>query len=76
MLLSCTKGIVFELDRDARYLNAWTHDEMLLAVPRDQMIGKTIRDVLGEDGDRWHAAVARVYDTGQSEAIQKTTIPR
>jgi two-component system cell cycle sensor histidine kinase/response regulator CckA len=69
MLLACTKGIVFELDRDARYLNAWTHDEQLLAAPRDQLIGKTIREVLGEDGERWHMSIARVYDTGQPEAI-------
>jgi two-component system cell cycle sensor histidine kinase/response regulator CckA len=69
MLLACTKGIVFELDRDARYIGAWTNDEMLLAAPRDELIGKTIREVLGEAGEPWHASIARVYDTGQPEAI-------
>ncbi len=69
MLLGCTKGIVFELDRDAHYLNAWTHDEMLLALPRDQLIGRTIREVLGEAGEIWHTSIARVYDTGEPMAI-------
>ena len=69
MLLSCTKGIVFELDREARFLNAWTHDERLLAMPRAEIIGKTVGEALGEIGERWHAAIARVYDTGEPTAF-------
>ena len=69
MLLACTKGIVFELDREGRYIGAWTHDEQLFAAPREHLIGRTIRDVLGEAGEQWHASIARVYDTGQPEAI-------
>ena len=71
MALSCTKGIVFELDREARFLDAWTHDEMLLAAPRDQLIGRTIREVLGAVlGDPWHLAIARVVDTGTPEVLE------
>ncbi len=70
MLLGCTKGIVFELDREGRFINAWTHDEQLLAVPRDQLLGRTIREVLGEKtGGNWHDSIARVYDTGDSVAL-------
>ena len=69
VLLGCTNGIVFELDRDGRYLNAWTSDEKLLAVPRSGLMGRTIREVLGPPFEHWHEAIRRVFDTGETVAI-------
>src|SRR5262249_18600569 len=45
-LLGCTKGIVFEFDAKARYLNIWTDDDSLLARPRNELLGKPINEAL------------------------------
>ena len=70
VLLGCTKGIVFEFDHDARYLNLWTHDETLLAKPREELIGKTIHEALGADGARFTEVIQRVHQTGRAETIE------
>lgn len=69
VLLGCTKGIVFELDRDVRYLGAWTHDEALLARPSHELIGRTIDEVLGPTGHPFTQAVNRVFDSGRPEVL-------
>jgi len=68
-LLACTKGIVFEFDRDARYLGAWTHDPGLLARPLRDLLGRTINEILGENGQQFSDSVRRVFDTGEPEAL-------
>jgi two-component system, cell cycle sensor histidine kinase and response regulator CckA len=71
VILGCTKGIVFEFDRDARYLDVWTHDVALLARPREEMIGRTINEVLGASiGLPLTSAIRRVFDCGVSETIE------
>ncbi|NVB80837.1 MAG: response regulator [Kofleriaceae bacterium] len=76
-ILGCTKGIVFEFDRDARYLNLWTHEESLLARPRSEVIGRTIVEALGEEVGRPLAeCVRRVYDTGISETLEYELVLR
>ncbi|HEY4177255.1 MAG TPA: ATP-binding protein [Kofleriaceae bacterium] len=70
MLLGCTKGIVFEFDRDGRYLNIWTQDDSLLVRPREELRGKTIDEVLGKDAARFSSAVGRVFETGVPETIE------
>jgi two-component system, NtrC family, sensor kinase len=71
VILGCTKGIVFEFDRDARYLDAWTHDPTLLARPREELIGRTINETLGKlVGNQFTAAIRRVFDGGEPETIE------
>ena len=68
VLLGCTKGIVFELDRESRYVGVWTHDERLLARPRAELLGKTIGEVLGPSfGEQFSGMIRRVCDTKTPE---------
>jgi signal transduction histidine kinase/ActR/RegA family two-component response regulator len=70
VLLGCTKGIVFEFDREGRYLNVWTHDDALLARPKPELLGRTINEILGpEVGNRFTDAVRRVFDSGKAETL-------
>jgi PAS domain S-box-containing protein len=71
VLLGCTKGIVFEFDRDARYLNVWTHDEQLLVRPKAELLGHAVTEVFGPaEGELFRATIQRVFDSGRSETIE------
>jgi diguanylate cyclase (GGDEF)-like protein/PAS domain S-box-containing protein len=48
-LLSSLDDLVFELDENGTYLEIWTANDALLAVPRDELLGKTHREALGEE---------------------------
>ncbi len=70
-LVGCIRGLVLELDGEARYLNAWADDPALLAKPHEQTIGHTINEVLGEAaGAVFTAVVKRVFATGETEHIE------
>ncbi len=61
------RGIVFELDANARVVRVWTSDPQLLARPEAELIGRTIIDALGlELGKRHHDAVVATVETGAS----------
>ena len=63
--------IVFEFDEQGTYINVWTADESLLALPKSQLIGKQILEVLGEENGRPFAeAVKRVAMGGSTESIE------
>ena len=49
LLESSVRGIVMEVDQAGRYLEIWTHDESLLARPRQELLGSTISEVLGQE---------------------------
>jgi len=51
-LLSSLDDLVFELDEDGTYLGIWTGDDTLLAAPRSELLGRTVRELLGDDGRR------------------------
>src|SRR5687767_4714448 len=63
-------GIVFEVDRDARYLEVWTGNSQLLARPAEELYGKTITEVLGPEHVRFEAVIRRVMDTGLPETVE------
>jgi PAS domain S-box-containing protein len=70
-LVGCIHGIVLEFDADARYRNAWADDPALLARPPEDMVGKTIDEVLGPAvGAPFTAMVHRVYATGVVEHLE------
>ena len=63
-------GIVFEVDRDARYLEVWTGNSALLARPAEELYGKTITEVLGPEPVRFEAFIHRIMDSGLPETIE------
>ncbi len=48
-LLSSLDDLVFEIDENGTYLEIWTANDALLAVPRGDLLGKTHREALGEE---------------------------
>ncbi|MDR7305511.1 EAL domain-containing protein [Rhodoferax saidenbachensis] len=54
--LAFTQGVIdafpdllFETDRDGRYLNIWTHNPELLAASRESLLGRTLKEVLSPE---------------------------
>jgi len=67
-LLSSLEDIVFELDRDGMYLGVWTASDHLLARPRGELMGRSVREGIGEDlGDELVQIIGRVLDKGSPE---------
>ena len=67
-LLSSLDDIVFELDRDGVYLGVWTASDHLLARPRGELMGRNVREVIGEDlGEALARIIGRVLDKGSPE---------
>ena len=44
--LQAVPDLLFELDRNGRYLQVWAHDPSLLATQRDLLIGRTVAEAL------------------------------
>lgn len=51
-LVNSLDDIVFECDYSGKYLNIWASDEKLLFKSKEDLLGKTILDVMGEDEGR------------------------
>ena len=67
-LLSSLDDLVFEIDEDGRYLEIWTANDSLLAVPRGELLGKTHREALGEEiGLSLAKVVLQVLQTGRPQ---------
>lgn len=45
-IIAAIPDVLFEVDRNGTYLNAWTKNPDLLALPKDQLIGTSVRDAL------------------------------
>jgi PAS domain S-box-containing protein len=70
-LVTSLDDIVFEFDEQGTYLNIWAADENLLSQPKDQLLGKRIVEVLGEEtGGPFAEAVKRVVISGRPESIE------
>lgn len=70
VLTAFVGGIVFELDREGRYLRAWAGDPGLLVRPESELLGKTVSEVLGPDpGDAFVAMFRRVAESGEPETL-------
>jgi PAS domain S-box-containing protein len=48
-VINAIPDILFEVDRDGRYLNVWTQKPELLAVQKDVLLGKTIPEMLAAE---------------------------
>jgi diguanylate cyclase (GGDEF)-like protein/PAS domain S-box-containing protein len=67
-LLSSLDDLVFELDENGKYLGVWTTDDALLIAPRSELLGRTVREALGDEaGIALIEVIRRVLDTGSPE---------
>jgi len=70
-LLSSLDDLVFELDADGTYLGVWTTDAALLVAPKDELIGRTVRDAIGDEiGVRLIEVIRHVLGTGSPEIFE------
>lgn len=70
-LLGSRDEVVFEFDRDGRYLDVWTANDDLLLEPRERLLGRSVDEVLGPGaGTPLRTAIHRVLETGRSDAIE------
>ena len=63
--------IVFEFDGAGIIRNVWTTDESALALPKKELLGSSVRQVLGEEVARpFVETLRRVIATGRGESIE------
>ena len=69
--LHAIPDLLFELDRDGRYIQVLAHKEELLADTREHLLGRTIKEILPEDASsEIAAALDEAYRTGESHGRQ------
>ncbi len=70
-LVGSIDEIMFEFDADGTYLNIWTGNPELLAAPAEQLVGRRLVEMLGEEvGRPFEDAVRRVVSTGLAETLE------
>lgn len=66
LVLGLTDSIVFEFDSEGRYVGIWTSSDELLAMPREQALGRTIMEVHGPQGGAFFMErVRETLETGK-----------
>lgn len=72
-LVESIDEIIFELDAEGTYINVWASEESLLALPKEQLLGRRVSDVLGAaTADPLIEAIHRVIATGKTEGFAYT----
>lgn len=67
-IIATIPDILFEMDRNGRYLQVWTKHPELLAATKQQLLGKTVNDVLPpEDAAAALRAVREADEKGVSD---------
>jgi PAS domain S-box-containing protein len=70
-LIGSIDEVVFEFDAAGLILNVWSRNDELLALPRDDLIGKNVEKLLGKEFfDPWRLVFERVLQTGTSENVE------
>jgi two-component system, sensor histidine kinase and response regulator len=67
-LINSIDDLVFEVDADGTYLDIWTQREDLLVRPRNELIGRRISDVFGND--ILTNKLRSLMQTGQTESFE------
>ena len=62
-VINAIPDMLFEVDRDGRYLNVWTKTPELLAAPKEELLGKTIHDALAPEAAAIALASIREAET-------------
>lgn len=71
ILTAFTRGIVFELDREGRYVRIFTGEPLLLVRPAECLIGRLISEIADPSkAARFHDAIREVFDTGDERAFE------
>src|SRR5687767_10511378 len=71
VILGFTNSIMFEFDAEGRYQAVSTPSEELLAVPREQLLGRTIPQVVGpEAAALFLESIRSVLATGQPTQLE------
>jgi signal transduction histidine kinase len=66
LVLGLTDSIVFEFNSEGRYVGIWTSSDDLLAMPREQVLGRTIMEVHGPQGGAFFMErVRETLETGK-----------
>lgn len=63
-VINAIPDLLFEVDRNGRYLNVWTQKPELLAIPKELLLGKTVHEVLAPEA-------ASIAMAGIGEAEEK-----
>lgn len=58
-VINAIPDLLFEVDREGRYLNAWTQKPELLAVSKEKVLGRTVFDILSPEGAKMAMAGIR-----------------
>ncbi|AVA26350.1 GGDEF/EAL domain-containing protein (plasmid) [Rhizobium sp. NXC24] len=67
-IIAAIPDILFEMDRNGRYLQIWTKHPELLAATKQQLLGKTVNDVLPpEDAAAALRAIREADEKGASD---------
>jgi diguanylate cyclase (GGDEF)-like protein/PAS domain S-box-containing protein len=67
-LLSSLDDVVFELDEKGTYLEIWTTNDALLAVPRSELLGRTHAEAISEEiGLSLAKVIGQVLETGRPQ---------
>jgi PAS domain S-box-containing protein len=70
-LIASVDEIVFEFDADGTYRNIWTTNEALLFRPKNELLGRSITEVLGaEEAGPFLEILRRALDTGRGESVE------
>ncbi|WP_353140367.1 histidine kinase dimerization/phospho-acceptor domain-containing protein, partial [Pseudopedobacter sp.] len=68
-LLTSLEDIVFEIDGNQTFKNVWVSDEAVLFIPKDQIIGKKVADVMGPQSLMFTEPIDTVIKTGEVHEI-------
>ena len=69
--LNALDDLAFELDERGTYLNVWTKNEDTLLLPKQDLLGKSLTDIRGqEEGARYGDVLTRVLKSGQPQTIE------
>lgn len=69
-LLTCLDDMVFELSEERIFKQVWCKDESLLYLPKDQIIGRHMNDILGAQSEMFSQLVDKLLATGMSQEIE------
>ncbi|HOI28683.1 MAG TPA: PAS domain S-box protein [Melioribacteraceae bacterium] len=70
-LITTLDEAVFEFDDKGTYLDIWAADENVLVLPKNELIGKSIFDVIPPDlAETFVDLIKKVHMTGQTEHIE------
>lgn len=70
-LVNSINEIIFEFSAQGEYLDIWTHNPKLLFKPKEEMIGKTITDVLGQEfGDIFQGLIDRTLEMKETQSLE------